>query len=135
MIASLLVSIALADIPPQPDYVETCTTSRCGSNEARACSAYFGGREECAKLESEGFIKICQTRGASTWTEVLCKGGFPENPGTPPTPATPPASTPTVASTPKVPVQADEPARCDTTAGAGGLGLALLLSAALVRRR
>lgn len=120
LIPFLSISVALADIPPSPGYVETCTTERCGTHEARSCGAYFGGREECEKLEKDGFVKVCQTAGASTWTEILCKGGA--GPA-----ATKPAdkqADPAVASS-----------RCDTTAGAGAASLGLLLVAGLLRRR
>jgi hypothetical protein len=110
--------VAFADIPPPPGYVETCTTDRCGSHESRACGAYYAGREECEKLEKDGFVKVCQTRGASTWTEILCKGGAD------------PAAV-------KAPDKALDPpaSRCDTTAGLGAAGLGVLLAVGLLRRR
>jgi uncharacterized protein (TIGR03382 family) len=120
-------TLALADEGPPPGYVESCTPSVCGSHEAQSCSAYFGGREDCENLEKSGYVKACQTRGASAWTEILCKGGAGSS--------TPVSSAPVI---PAPPVKSDPPpesARCDTAAGASGLGALLLLVAALVRRR
>lgn len=124
MFLPLLASIALADIAPPPDYVETCTVEN-QQAEGRTCEAcadaYHGDVEACAKkFEGKGLTRACRTAGASVWTEVWCDG--PANPAqgqTEPPPAPPKKG-------------------CDVTgASAGGLGLVLLagLAALGLRRR
>lgn len=84
----LAISLAFADIAPEPGFVETCTESVCGpGEEATTCSGSFQGRPECEAREKEGWSKKCQTRGASVWSEVLCRpakggsgGGLPAAP-------------------------------------------------------
>ncbi|MDG1480382.1 MAG: hypothetical protein P8R54_12365 [Myxococcota bacterium] len=69
----LTTLLARADISPPEGYVETCTVAlQCGETEGTSCSAYFGGRTECEALEAKGWQRMCQTRGASTWSEVFC---------------------------------------------------------------
>ena len=72
----LLLSLtALADIPPPTSYVETCTVDiQCGADIAgTTCDGWHGGREPCEALEAKGWVKMCQTWGASTWDEVFCE--------------------------------------------------------------
>ena len=122
----LLILTALADIPPHPGFVEKCTLERVArGRECTSCKGVFSGREACEALEKKGFTKQCQTRGASVWTEIHCKGAAPEGipEAAPATPATPAPATPAPEST----------SRCDTGAGSGWLWLAAVLP--LVTRR
>lgn len=76
----LMSTAALADAPPPLGYVERCTIKNIEKN-AGDCSSCQGDRQHsndggCAEeesLKSKGYIQICQTRGASAWTEVWCK--------------------------------------------------------------
>lgn len=76
-LVALATSVALADVPPPDDYVEQCTKeiqTKPGL-ECQECNAWHGEREVCkSKLEKDGFRKMCQSWGASAWTEVWCKG-------------------------------------------------------------
>lgn len=84
--ASFAGTPAHADVAPDPGYVETCTVEKQqeGGAECRSCVGSFqdagGVSEECRALESDGYSKKCQTAGASTWTEVWCKGDAPAAP-------------------------------------------------------
>jgi hypothetical protein len=71
----LVATLAHADIPPPPGYVESCTVEKQTrpGKECVSCNGYHGGREPCEALEAQGYAKVCQTRGASVWEEVLCK--------------------------------------------------------------
>ena len=73
---TMLFPLALADLPPLEDYVETCTVANHGTR-CKTCSAYHAGREDCEALEKQGYHKVCKTRGASVWDEVLCPGPVP----------------------------------------------------------
>jgi len=78
-----LALTALADIPPPPDYVETCTVAlACEGREGVLCGdAYFGDREACEKKWApEGYERACRTRGASTWDEVWCQAAAAAEP-------------------------------------------------------
>ncbi len=111
----LTASLAFADLAPTPGYVETCTPDRCEGRESASCSASFQGRAECEALEQKGFVQVCRTNGASVWSEVFCKGA---------------------ASGTADPVNPPAVSRCDTAAaGVGGLGVMVLLAAALIRRK
>lgn len=73
-------SLAHADIPPPPGYVERCTVER-KEQEGTTCEECDngpGGGEslERCKEQYEGteFTYVCKTRGASFWTEVWCDG-------------------------------------------------------------
>lgn len=149
---ALITSTAFADVPPPEGYVETCTIeAACAGREGRTCEGYHGGREPCEALEKEGFVRACQTRGASVWTEVMCKpadgasGGAaaPAEP-TPTTEPTPPAASGAAPAAPAtesrgcatVPSADVAPGGCKC-ASAGGAPLSALLVgvAALFRRR
>jgi len=72
----LLASSAAADIPPPIGYIEECTPARqqLSGLECVGCSSYFGSLEKCPDLlVALDFTKACQSRGASTWTEVWCR--------------------------------------------------------------
>lgn len=127
MLISILLSahVALADIPPPPGYVETCTVGNYASAELEctSCSAYFGGREPCEALEQQGYSQRCRTSGASVWEEVMCRAGTSK-----PSPSPAPEATPE--PSPK------RERRCSTTAGsASWLALAGLLLVGLRRSR
>ena len=49
---ALFVTLALADIPPGPDYVEDCTLANHAADgkECTMCSGGFRGREDCEAL-------------------------------------------------------------------------------------
>lgn len=72
----LLLSIALADVPPPPGYVETCTVEKqcTPTEEGVSCGAWFGEPDACAHLLAEGWVLRCRTSGASVWSEVYCRG-------------------------------------------------------------
>lgn len=72
----LVASSASADIPPPTGYIEECTPARqqLSGLECVGCSSYFGSLEKCPDLlVGLGFIKACQSYGASSWTEVWCR--------------------------------------------------------------
>lgn len=92
MILVLIAQLAMADIPPPPDYVESCTVANHGEG-CQSCSAYHGGREACEALEAEGYVRRCKTRGASVWSEVMCPGGPADGPDAPAPPVDPPPPT------------------------------------------
>lgn len=70
-------SIARADIPPSPGYVETCTVEneqRPGEECVLCGDAYHGERDACEKQHGPaGYARRCRTAGASVWKEVWCK--------------------------------------------------------------
>jgi formylglycine-generating enzyme required for sulfatase activity len=76
-----LSAVALADIPPEPGYVEKCTIQACpAGSEAKTCGASYRGSPECDALAEQGFAKQCSTWGGSFWTEVMCKAPPPPPP-------------------------------------------------------
>ncbi|MBX3125853.1 MAG: hypothetical protein KF718_04025 [Polyangiaceae bacterium] len=77
---SLWAPSALADLAPEPGYVESCSVARhqVGGASCVACGASFEDTEACEKEhQPRGYAKRCQTSGASVWTEVWCRGGDP----------------------------------------------------------
>lgn len=78
MLLFVLAQLALADIPPPGDYVETCTLKN--HPGCVQCEGWHGGREDCEALEKKGYTRVCRTGGASVWKEILCggEGGDPE---------------------------------------------------------
>ncbi|MET0342076.1 MAG: hypothetical protein ABW252_13820 [Polyangiales bacterium] len=70
--------VARADIPPPPDFEETCTVAK-QSASGRTCSPCrasfrdFGAH--CAEEVGAGFTRACRSWGASVWTEVWCQDG------------------------------------------------------------
>ena len=128
----LTTVLAHADVAPDPGFVETCTIEKqCKEGEeGTTCSAGFRGREECEKLEKEGWKQRCRTYGGSFWNEVMCRAKKKkkekekeEEPDKPPPP--PPQENP--------PVAPENPA-CSTAPATAGWG-ALWLSALLALRR
>lgn len=72
----LFSTLALADVPPEPGYVEKCTIEKqCKKNEeGDECRAWHGDRDVCTrKHEADGFQFKCRSRGASVWSEVFCR--------------------------------------------------------------
>lgn len=136
MLWLIALLVAHADIPPPPGYVESCTVEKVqtADTECTGCAGYFGGREPCEALEAEGYAAVCQTRGASTWTEVMCR---PKAGGE--LPADEPAPDPAPVVPEPAPASTDDPppttTRCDHLAPGGGGGLLALLLGALVTRR
>ena len=114
---TMFLAMALADVPPEPGYVERCTVEQaCGGRAGEACSAWHGGSEDCNPFRAKGWEKACQTRGASAWAEVWCA----------------PAGTAAPAKDPVPPT----PRRCDTVpAGAVGIGALMLTIAGFTRRK
>lgn len=74
----LLTALALADIAPDPGYVETCTIAiQCGPGvEGRTCRGV--GPEnppepECDALAQQGWTRMCAGWGGTVYTVVMCK--------------------------------------------------------------
>lgn len=74
-------SIALADVAPPSDYVEQCTVAK-KQTAGKACEAcknsyqsfQEGYQDPCkSQFDAGGYTKVCQSRGASVWTEVWCR--------------------------------------------------------------
>lgn len=72
---------AHADAPPPIGYVEHCTLQK-QEKEPDTCEAcsngqsveYSEGKDKCTTTyKPQGYVKLCQTRGASAWTEIWCK--------------------------------------------------------------
>jgi hypothetical protein len=78
----LCPSVALADLPRPPNYVEQCTVEKqCAKNEeGTSCSANHSERDKCSKtLSAQGWTFKCRTRGASVWTEIWCRPRKPDD--------------------------------------------------------
>lgn len=101
-LVAVFANPALADLAPEPGYVEQCTIKNHEGPDTSctSCRASFKDRDGCAGLMGpQGYTRACRTRGASVWTEVWCKakdGARPApTPPTEPTPSPEPAPTPT----------------------------------------
>jgi len=142
-----LPSLARADLPPSPDYVERCTVEAQGpGQECVACGdAYHGDVDACEKKHAvAGLTRRCRTAGASVWTEVWCKPS-PAAPAPAPAPVTPPeageAKAPAAPQSGAKDVPPKPAGGCSiVAAGAGGLAgsawlLAVLGFAGARRRR
>jgi len=114
LLAALLFSLtALADVAPGPFYREKCTVEKKEQRgtECQECSSWHGAGSDSAEpacsaqYEGTDFEYVCQTRGASSWTEVWCDGPPREGCG------------------------------CATGGASGALGLLLLAGLALTRRQ
>jgi len=71
-----LAGAARADIPPPPDYVETCTLAnqQTATSECLACAADYNNFGRCSPLLSPYcYSKVCKTWGASAYTELWCR--------------------------------------------------------------
>jgi hypothetical protein len=77
---------AWADVPPPSDYVEQCTLAKkqTTTSECLECRAWMSHINRCANtLSSYCYTKVCQSYGASAWTEVLCRAKDPGAPVVP----------------------------------------------------
>lgn len=82
------LSVALADVPPPPDYVESCTVAKVqqAGQECVSCGdSYHAKPKACAgRLASQGYTEQCRTAGASTWDEIWCRPAAADAPDQPP---------------------------------------------------
>lgn len=74
---ALVAGPALADVPPEPGYVEKCTVKN-HAKDGKECilctDPWHEKRDACeVKHAKDGYTKACKTRGASTWDEVWCR--------------------------------------------------------------
>ena len=143
LLGLVIPSLAQADVPPPPGYVESCTVEAQGASvECTLCGdAYHGDVDACEKKHGPaGFQRRCRTSGASVWKEVWCKTSAA------PPPAVPAEASDVKASTPAAPQTAtkDVPPKggCSVVAtgsgdlsGAGWLVAVLCLGLAGSRRR
>lgn len=77
LLVAASTSYARADVPPPRGYVESCTVQAHAQDgrECRECSTYHGNPPtHCASEVGDGYERACRTRGASTWSEVWCRG-------------------------------------------------------------
>lgn len=75
----LMVGLALADIPPESGYEETCLLEYYDADHCADCEA--SAQEElpdCPALEAAGKEEVCKSYGATFWSEVWCDPGFSE---------------------------------------------------------
>jgi hypothetical protein len=71
-----LVGSVRADIPPPPDYVEKCTVAnkQTTTSECLACSSGYFALNKCSGLLTPYcYSKVCQTYGASVFSELWCR--------------------------------------------------------------
>lgn len=69
-------AVTRADVPPPPDYVETCTVQKQVKPglSCRACRNWrSAGANHCVEEVGEGYVRVCNSLGASAWDEVWCK--------------------------------------------------------------
>jgi hypothetical protein len=142
VLAFAVPSLARADVPPPPGYVEQCTAEKQqgAGEECLSCGdAYHGDRDACDRQHAgNGYARRCRTSGASVWTEVWCKksaGGSAPAPAGPveakPEPTQPSGkSEGTAGATP-----ASSGSRCAVDAGGGSGWLLAALGLVFVRRR
>jgi len=67
---------AWADVPPPDGYVETCTSAKqqTESSECLECRGWVSQSQRCTNLlVPYCYTKICNSYGASAWTEVFCR--------------------------------------------------------------
>lgn len=145
LVALALPALARADIPPSPDYVETCTVAnhQGPGEQCLVCGeAYHGDVDACQRQHAPtGHARRCRTAGASVWQEVWCKGGAAGPPVKAPPAAADVKPAPPARTAPPAPTAADSSAAgsgCSVGARAplGGWMLALVgLGLAGSRRR
>jgi MYXO-CTERM domain-containing protein len=76
------VPLAFADVAPPPGYVEQCTVEKqqAPGKQCVACpndyrSFTTDAGDPCQlKYGTQGYTKMCNSYGASVWTEVWCTG-------------------------------------------------------------
>lgn len=111
LVALALPALARADIPPSPDYVETCTVeNQQGPGETcLVCGdAYHGDVDACQRQHAAtGHTRRCRTAGASVWREVWCKGGAAVPPVAAPVKAADAKPSPQARTTQPAPAAAD----------------------------
>lgn len=143
IVALALPALARADIPPSPDYVESCTVAnhQGPGQECLICGdAYHGDVDACQRQHAPtGHTRRCRTAGASVWQEVWCKGGGASPPVKAPPVATDVKPAPQPATAPPAPAAADSSAAgsgcsVDPRGSLGGWMLALVGLAASRRR-
>jgi hypothetical protein len=86
VVASAVASAVLADVPPPEGYVEECTVAKqqTATSECLACASMHGQSGRCASLLAPYcYLYVCQTYGASAWSEVLCRAKDPRAPAVP----------------------------------------------------
>lgn len=129
-LALALPSLARADLPPPPGYVESCTVEKQQGpgDECLVCGdAYHGDVDACErKHAATGHTRRCRTSGASVWQEVWCKGGAKTDPA--------PTETKDVAAPPASPTPARS-GSCSVVDGSGGGWLLIVLGLAFARPR
>ncbi len=84
--ASLVALPALADVPPPAGYVEQCTLAKkqTATNDCLECAGMHGQTLRCRNLLAPYCYQyVCQTYGASGWTEVLCRAKDANAPAVP----------------------------------------------------
>lgn len=119
-------SLAAADVPAPPGYVEACTLANHQREGARCaeCATWHSDQRRCPdRSELAGMTMCCRTRGASVWTEIWCEGGCAEE-----APAAPAEPTREAATTPP------EGGGCSASVPRASAPLGLI-ALALVRRR
>lgn len=124
---SFVASVASADVPPSPGYVETCTVANESGQgrECRSCDTYHGNPPDYCEglVGAGGFTRACRTSGASVWSEVWCKGAAAA-----PAPTPAPAPAPVAAATPAAENGEDD--GCSVANGAIGTNAALWMALA-----
>ena len=86
VVAATVAPSALADVPPPAGYVEKCTVAKqqTATSECLECASMHGQTSRCASLLAPYcYVYVCQTWGASAWTEVLCRAKDPNAPAVP----------------------------------------------------
>lgn len=72
----ILLAVALADVPPSPGFVETCTLQnhqRPGL-ECEQCRPHFRDLERCKRTyQDRGYFEVCRTSGSSVRSEIWCR--------------------------------------------------------------
>ncbi|MFO0611598.1 MAG: hypothetical protein U0414_03350 [Polyangiaceae bacterium] len=75
-LATILPSVAHADVPPPAGYVESCTMAN-ATADGQECIERQGGHTDQGVpgrwLADYGYCHRCQTYGASGWNEIYCR--------------------------------------------------------------
>lgn len=73
---SLLLSIALADVPSGP---ESCRIERYDEQHCEVCSTSYEAPDACeTEWSAKGYEEACRSNGASVWDEIWCEEGYTE---------------------------------------------------------
>jgi MYXO-CTERM domain-containing protein len=76
VVFTLAAAPVLADMPPPDGYVEACTIAKkkAATSECLECRGWYGNVNWCTNLLAPYcYTKLCNTYGASVWTEVFCR--------------------------------------------------------------